>query len=204
MFKWLLEQLEGTGGKGNSRIQPFRWLILLGCLGAGLMILSSFFSVQDQVVPPDSARQLQPAAQTSARKSTDKMTIQDYEAEYEAQLSQTLSKIVGVEDVTVMINMDSTEEDVLAKDTQSQQQTTVENDGKGGTRKIEEQSVDNKVVMEGNGNQPIVVKRLKPRVQGVLIVAKGAENLQVKAAIIEAVQRVLDVPIHKIAVLPKG
>jgi stage III sporulation protein AG len=38
----------------------------------------------------------------------------------------------------------------------------------------------------------------------VLIVAKGAENLQVKAAIIEAVQRVLDVPIYKIAVLPKG
>jgi stage III sporulation protein AG len=206
VFRRLLEQLEGSGGQGKSRIQPFRWLILLGCLGAGLMILSSFFSVQNEVVPPDSARQLHPAVDTAARKSSDKMTIHEYEAEYESQLSETLSKIVGVDDVSVMINMASSEEEVLAKDSRTQEQTTNENDRRGGTRKIEEQSEDEKVVMyRGNdGEQPIVVKRLKPVVTGVLIVAKGAENLQVKAAIIEAVQRVLDVPIHRISVLPKG
>nr|WP_302104752.1 stage III sporulation protein AG [Polycladomyces sp. WAk] len=181
-------------------------MILLGCLGAGLMILSSFFSVQNEVVPSDSARQLQPAVESAGRKSSEKMTIHDYEAEYESQLSETLSKIVGVEDVTVMINMASTEEEVLAQDSRTQEQTTEENDRRGGTRKIQEQSEDEKVVLYrgGDGERPIVVKRLKPSVTGVLIVAKGAENLQVKAAIIEAVQRVLDVPIHKIAVLPKG
>jgi stage III sporulation protein AG len=94
------------------------------------------------------------------------MTIHDYEAEYEVQLSQTLSKIVGVQDVTVMINMESTEEEVLAKDSRTQEQTTDENDNRGGTRKIEEQSVDDKVAVYrgGDGEQPIVVKRLKPRV----------------------------------------
>jgi stage III sporulation protein AG len=30
------------------------------------------------------------------------------------------------------------------------------------------------------------------------------ENLKVKAIVIEAVQRTLDVPVHRISVLPKG
>lgn len=56
----------------------------------------------------------------------------------------------------------------------------------------------------GDGEQPIVLKKLKPQVRGVLVVAKGAENLKVKAAMIEAIQRVLDVPMHRISVMPKG
>ncbi|MFS8513242.1 MAG: stage III sporulation protein AG, partial [Planifilum fulgidum] len=41
-------------------------------------------------------------------------------------------------------------------------------------------------------------------VRGVLIVAEGAEDLKRKALIIEAVQRVLDVPVHRISVMPRG
>lgn len=44
---------------------------------------------------------------------------------------------------------------------------------------------------------------MKPRVRGVLVVAKGADNIQVKAWITEAVQKVLDVPAYKISILPK-
>jgi stage III sporulation protein AG len=48
-----------------------------------------------------------------------------------------------------------------------------------------------------------VVEYQKPAIRGVLVVAKGAENIQVKKWIIEAVTRSLDVPSHRVAVMPK-
>jgi stage III sporulation protein AG len=36
-----------------------------------------------------------------------------------------------------------------------------------------------------------------------LVVAKGADNLQIKKWIVEAVTRVLNVPSYRVAVLPK-
>ena len=54
------------------------------------------------------------------------------------------------------------------------------------------------------GEEPIVLQRLKPDVKGIIIVAKGAENLEVKTAVMKAVRAYLDVPPHKIAILPKG
>lgn len=47
------------------------------------------------------------------------------------------------------------------------------------------------------------MKTVKPKVRGVVVVASGAGNLQVKAWILEAVQKVLAVPSYKISILPK-
>jgi stage III sporulation protein AG len=56
---------------------------------------------------------------------------------------------------------------------------------------------------KGNDEHPIVLETKKPVIRGVLVVAQGAENIHVKQMILEAVTRVLDVPQHKVAVLPK-
>lgn len=129
----------------------------------------------------------------------------DYEATYENQLKEALEHIVGVEDVTVMINLDATETKVLEKNTVFQSQQTDEVDREGGKRKVEDMSRDEQVVIIRNGEQetPIVLKTKKPEIRGVLVVAKGAENLKIKQMIIEAVTRVLDVPNHRVSVLPK-
>ena len=50
---------------------------------------------------------------------------------------------------------------------------------------------------------PIISETKKPSVRGVLVVAKGAENIQIKKWIIEAVTRSLDVPSHRVSVMPK-
>lgn len=210
MFKGLFDRLEkmwGGGEQGAKRVNTFRWLILVGCLGAALMILSSFFSVEQEVPgnsysSADSKESSVPAAAFGNKD----MTMQDYEEMYESQLKDVLGKIVGVENVSVMVNLESSEETVVEKDRRETQQVTEENDQKGGTRKINEHTVEDKVVLHRTeeGEKPIVVKRIKPRVRGVLIVAEGAEDLKRKALIIEAVQRVLEVPVHRISVLPKG
>lgn len=212
MLKRLLDRVEqslGGGEQGTKKVGAFRWLIIIGCLGVALMILSSFFSVHDDVMPqelPSVKKQDEEAEATWKGKKDESMTMKDYESMYASELSEVLDKVVGVDDVSVVVNLESSEEEVVEKDVRTNEQVTAEEDPKGGTRRIQENSKDEKVVLQRgeNGDVPIVVKKMKPRVRGVLVVAKGAENLQVKAAIIEAIQRVLDVPVHRISVLPKG
>lgn len=210
MFRGLFERLEqmwGGGEQGAKRVNTFRWLILIGCLGAALMILSSFFSVQQEVPgDPSSPGDENDGSVPAAAFGNKEMTMQDYEAMYESQLKEVIGKIVGVDNVSVMVNLESSEETVVEKDRRETEQVTEESDQKGGTRKINEHTVEDKVVLyrTEEGEKPIVVKRIKPRVRGVLIVAEGAEDLKRKELIIDAVQRVLDVPVHRISVLPKG
>ncbi|EEM04135.1 Sporulation stage III protein AG [Bacillus pseudomycoides] len=59
------------------------------------------------------------------------------------------------------------------------------------------------IIREGDKETPIVLRTEKPKVRGVLVVAKGVDNIQVKAMVKEAVTRMLDVPSHRVAVLPK-
>lgn len=138
-------------------------------------------------------------------KSNSNEMITEYENRYENQLKEALEGINGVDDVTVVVNVDATEKKILEKNTVSSSQTTEETDPKGGKRRIENQSEDEQLVIsqEGEKELPIVIETKKPEIRGVLVVAKGAENIQVKTWIIEAVTRVLDVPMHRVSVLPK-
>jgi stage III sporulation protein AG len=131
--------------------------------------------------------------------------IAEYENMYETQLSEILSAVTGVGEVEVMVNLESTPELVMEKNTSASSSSNQETDKDKATRNQNEQSRDEEVVIiQGDKqDQPVVVKTMKPRVRGVLVVAKGADNIQVKAWITEAVQKVLDVPAYKISILPK-
>ncbi len=125
--------------------------------------------------------------------STGNNLISDYEHAYETQLKEALDTIVGVSDVTVVVNVDATEKQVLEKNRKTQTQLTEETDREGGKRKVEDQSTDEQLVIirDGEKEVPIVVETKKPDIRGVLVVAKGADNIQVKKWIIEAVTRSL-------------
>lgn len=55
----------------------------------------------------------------------------------------------------------------------------------------------------GDKEVPLVVETVKPSIKGVLVVAKGAEDIKIKSMIVEAVTRALDVPSHRVSVQPK-
>jgi stage III sporulation protein AG len=183
--------------------KKWHYLILLGCIGVGIMLFSTFLTTQeeDAVSSP-----FTPKKETVRTPSLQQNGMQGYEQQFESELSNMLSKVVGVSDVAVIVNLDSTEEEVVQSDTRESTQATNELDTKGGTRSVNQNNVDKKasVYRTDQGEQPIIIKRLKPRVRGVLVVARGVENLQVRALVIEAVQRTLDVPTYRISVLPRG
>jgi stage III sporulation protein AG len=105
-----------------------------------------------------------------------------------------------------MVTVDSTEETVVQLNEKKMSQITEETDRNGASRHITNITNDGQVVLyevSGGIQAPIIVKKLKPRIRGVLIVAKGAENQTVHKLIAEAVSRGLDVPMHRISVVPR-
>jgi stage III sporulation protein AG len=128
-----------------------------------------------------------------------------YEKMYEDRLTEMLDEIRGVSDAKVMVTIDSSEEMVYAQNDQENRQTTNEVDKSGGNRSVTTFDKNGQIVMtKKNGtDQPVLVKTIKPRVRGVVVVAKGAEEVKIQALITEAVQRALEVPPHKISIMPK-
>jgi stage III sporulation protein AG len=189
----------------------YQYLVLVLLFGTAIMLISNLFlnNTGNQEVPVfknNNEKQQNEEVPAFGQKNTKQNDIiTNYEQAYENQLKEALEGIQGVGDVTVVVNVDATEKQVLEKNSKLQTQTTDETDREGGKRKVEDSSKEDNLVIirEGESEVPIVVETKKPEIRGVLIVAKGADNIQVKKWIIEAVTRALDVPSHRVAVMPK-
>jgi stage III sporulation protein AG len=216
MAKWLqqLESFIGGGPGGNRRIKAFRWLVLLGLIGAALLLAASMMNVKpiDPAKHPDltpPGAQDAPIQESTFLGGGDKSDpIADIESQLETRLKDLLETMVGVGTADVLVTVDSTEETVVQLNEKRTRQITQESDRNGASRHITEITDDGQVQLYelsgGSGGQsPIVIKKLKPRVRGVIIVAKGAENATVHRLIQEAVSRGLDVPMHRISVVPR-
>ncbi|MDF0727337.1 stage III sporulation protein AG [Cytobacillus sp. S13-E01] len=185
----------------------YHYLLLVLTLGVVFMLLSNLFNNGEtkQQTIPTSTQQNSDEPAFGQKEEAEKTAISEYEIRYENQLKEALETIIGVSDVTVFVNVDSTETKVLEKNTVTNSQLTDETDREGGKRKVEDTSKDEQVVIirQGDKETPIVLKIEKPTIRGVLVVAKGADNIQIKKMVVEAVTRALDVPSHRVAVLPK-
>lgn len=202
MFKKWLDSIEEKLGGEEKKKNQLRWILLLGAIGVGAILFSNFFAPSS----PNTTTPSPPSVTGNSPINDQSMTMADYEHNYEQQLSLILGQIAGVSDVSVVVNLDSTAEEVVQMDVRDSEQVTTEVDKTGGNRSISQNSTDKKTAYyrTNDGEQPVIVKELKPRVRGVLVVAHGVDNLEVKAAVIEAIERTLEVPAYRISVLPKG
>lgn len=208
MAKWLegLESVVGGGGPGGpKRVKTLRLLLIIGCIGAALMVLNSFLTF-DKVEPSAQDPNPLPVDESAwnGKVTPEGSQFQSIEQPLESRLKEILEKIVGVGSVDVMVTIDSTEEIVVEREEDESQSITDENDKNGGRRHISAITKQGKVVIvEVSGDQkPIVTKTINPRIRGVLIVAKGAENATVRRLIIDAVEKGVNVPVNRISVAP--
>jgi stage III sporulation protein AG len=203
--KWFLKDHQPDKKTGK-----YQYMILVLCLGAAFMLAGNLLLKKTSSAPDIPAikttqSQGEDVPAFGIKKNSGNKAITDYEREYEDQLKSALDEMLGVRDVRVVVNIDSTEQQVVEKNTVTKNQTTEEEDTNGGKRKVQDSSTDEQMVIIRNGDKevPIVVQTKKPKIRGVLVVAKGAENIQVKKFIVEAVTRALDVPSYRVAVMPK-
>ncbi|MBM7597997.1 stage III sporulation protein AG [Virgibacillus halotolerans] len=188
-----------------------RYIIVLALAGLLLLIISNVFSTSKNETDTDADYQLdsqnqQPAQKSVSEEETATSDVNELEKSYEKDLVEMLNKIKGVSEVEVMVNLDSTNVKVYEKNLVKGQQTTDESDRNGGTRKVEDNTEDSQAVLvrQGEKEVPLLIQTEKPDVRGVFVVAKGVDHATVKKWMIESVSRVLDVPTHKISVMPKN
>ena len=122
--------------------------------------------------------------------------------ELEKNLETILSRIQGVGEVKVFINYSESSEVVPMYNEASKNSNTEETDTQGGIRKIQEQDSQKEIIYkEENGEKvPITKKIVVPKVQGAIITAKGASDVNIKTSIIQAVEAVTGLATHKIQV----
>ena len=120
----------------------------------------------------------------------------------EERLENILSNINGVGNVKVFINYSESSETVAMYNENSKTSVTEETDTSGGVRKVEETDSQKEIVyQEEDGNKiPIVKKIIEPKIEGAIITAKGASDINIKTSIIQAVEAATGLATHKIQV----
>ena len=106
----------------------------------------------------------------------------DFNSDEAENLKHILSCIKNVGDVDVQIVYKSSSEKVPLKlnDQQGNVTTVMEN--------------------ENSKSSPFIIKENTPQIEGIIIVAAGAEDIALKAEIITAVSDVYNLPMHKVKV----
>ncbi len=104
----------------------------------------------------------------------------------ENKLEQTLRKVEGVGNVSVVITVESGMETVLAMETITKENSN----GK--------ETITTPIIVNG---KTVVLKENFPKVSGVLIVAKGAKNISVLRKIQQATISLLDINLDQIEIL---
>lgn len=125
-----------------------------------------------------------------------------YEDQQKIDLKNILKKMNGVGDVEVMMSFDNGEKKVPAYDTNAQKSTTEETDNQGGKRVNNQNTDSSKIVMttsDGN-NEPFILTTYKPKINGVIILAEGAENSKTKYEIEQAVSKLYNLSLDKVNV----
>lgn len=130
----------------------------------------------------------------------DGMEKEDYSLYLEDKLINILSELKGVGKVNVMVTLESTVEKVTVNNTTKITESTLEEDAEGGTRKIEREDLTSEVLTKGNDDSLLVVKEIKPNVQGVIVMAEGAEDPLIKETLYEAVKTVLGIKGNKVQI----
>lgn len=117
-------------------------------------------------------------------------------------LESILSKINGVGKVNVLITYTESSQIVAMYNENTKETSTEEKDETGGTRTIKESDTQKDVIyQEENGEKkPITQKTIMPKIEGAIITAQGASNIDVKTNIIQAVEAVTGLSTHKIQV----
>lgn len=182
------------------------YILVVACVALFLLIFGrSFSNKKDEDPLNEYDLNLEPVEETAKNEVGADRFIDDLEKGYEEDLKNLLEKTQNLSGVEVMVNLDSTDIKVYERNLMKGQQITNEQDNNGGTRKVEDQTEETEIVFMRQGDQevPLLSQTKKPKVRGVLVVANGLEDAKMRMWVVEAVSKVLDVPTHKVSVMPR-
>ena len=204
MFKDKLKKIVGNSeeqGNNKRKIENLVFLVII--LIITVVIINYVWSgdkSSNKKVTNSAGKQL--ATTNSSQTFASSQNSSTENISLEEKLEDILSKIEGVGSVKVFINYAESSETVAMYNENSKTSTTEETDKSGGTRKVEQTDSQKEVIyQEQNGTKtPIVQKTVEPKIEGAIITAKGAGDINVKTSIIQAVEAATGLATHKIQV----
>ena len=119
-------------------------------------------------------------------------------------MKSVFSKIEGAGKVDVMITISYSGEIVVAEQVKQEETLTTENAQQGDKRNIESKNYENTFVLledKDGSSKPLILKEAEPKVEGIVIVTEGGDDIVVKEAMSRAAQALLNVPAHKVEIL---
>ncbi|MCR5736749.1 MAG: hypothetical protein K6G64_03770 [Eubacterium sp.] len=135
-------------------------------------------------------------------KEVEEVTVQKMEAyteDLEQKVSDLLNSMEGISEVKVMITLKNGTEKILKEDTES----TRTRQEKKEEQEDEEAMKKTTVILQGEEEKPYVVQEIYPQIQGIAISGKGISEQSRKKEILDMMQALFDIPIHKIAIMEK-
>lgn len=129
----------------------------------------------------------------------EKINYKENDDNLEKRLENILGKISGVGKVYVLLTYTESSSLVPIYNVNSSTSILEEKDNAGISKITETENIQKDVVLEKDGKLSIE-KRIKPLIEGAIIIAEGASNINIKSDIISAVEAVTGVKTHKIQV----
>ena len=205
MFKNKLKSIIGdrnNDGNNKKKIENLVFLVIV--LIITVVVINYIWNgnkSSNKTITNSEGRQLA-SSKTSQDADSNQSSSSSNSESLERRLEDILKNIDGVGDVKVFINYSESSETVAMYNENSKKSTTEETDKSGGVRKVEETDSQKEVIyQEQNGNKtPIVQKTIEPKIEGAIITAKGASDINVKTNIIQAVEAATGLATHKIQV----
>ena len=160
-------------------------MVILVLVGILLIVIAIPTKEKEEVMEtytlPKMAENLRAEENSDVLKSEEQENILEYAEAMENKLASILSHIQGIGEVYVMITLQESEEVIVEKDMAEEREQTI-------------------FESEGNRSVPYVVKTVFPKVEGVVVVAQGAGTGKVTQNIMEIIQVLFDIEMHKIKV----
>jgi len=194
---------EWLSGIGNSIPDHFlksgilnTKLIGLGLFGIVLILIGGLydsFTITPSQNPPVESVKPAPAVNRS------------YEEALESKIGNLLAQVKGAGAVSVSITLEKSGKQEHARNITKESKTIQEKDNIGGIRTTTETKESEQVLLskENGSDKPVMVQEYKPIIKGVLVVAEGAYDSNVKSSLTKAVGAGLGIPAYKITVLPQ-
>lgn len=193
-----------------NKIGKDRFLILLIC---GLLLLVI-------VIPAETFEKTDNSSKRQATETTDSLAGADQEAALfmedddiysmnytrimESRLEEILSCIEGAGKVKVLVTIKQSEKKVVEKDNPNERKNVYETGEAGENKNTMELTNDVETIYtedEAGHKVPFVTMQIVPKVEGVVVVAQGGGDENIKKQITEVIQALFDMEAHKIKVV---
>ncbi|MCM1160840.1 MAG: stage III sporulation protein AG [Roseburia sp.] len=216
--EWKNKQEGGTdiGGDGGGIWNKIGKDRLAICILGGLLLFVVALPIdkkenkteKDAGTFQEEQKELESENSASLNQRAGQAELEENTEEYGALLSKEVEDILkymeGVGRVKVLVTMETSKEAIVEKDSSYTRSNTLETDSEGGSRNISDMDNQEETIYgtDSQGNKtPYVVKEIAPLVKGVVVVAEGGGNSQVKENITEALVALFDLEPHKIKVV---